>query len=131
MEPPAPPSLRPLTDRERAILDGFLSFDFPGVDELRAQVPTLRVNPAHSCGCGCGTVGLVADRALMPAAAPSPLPVGAEIPGDGDIPLGGMIVFLIVFLSDDGYLWSLEVHSYGDPLPLPEPDHIRWEAPDE
>lgn len=31
---PEPTSLRPLTDRERAILDGFLFFDYPGVDEL-------------------------------------------------------------------------------------------------
>ncbi|WP_262406848.1 MULTISPECIES: hypothetical protein [Tsukamurella] len=35
MERVEPTSLRPLTDRERAILDGFLSFDFAGVDVLR------------------------------------------------------------------------------------------------
>lgn len=127
MEPPAPTSLRPLTDRERAILDGFLSFDFPGVDELRAQLPTLRVNPERSCTCGCGTVDLVADRALTPAAAPSPLPVGADIPCDGDIPLGGMIVFLL-----GGYLASLEVYSYGSgPLQLPAIDDIAWSGPGE
>ncbi|MCS3781312.1 hypothetical protein [Tsukamurella ocularis] len=127
MELPEPTSLRSLTDRERAIVDGFLSFDFPGVEELRAQVPTLRVNPDRSCPCGCGTVDLVADRALAQAAAPSPLPVGAEIPGDGDIPLGGMIVFLL-----DGYLASLEVYSYGSgPLQLPPIDAIAWSGPGE
>ncbi|WP_238220047.1 hypothetical protein [Tsukamurella pulmonis] len=118
---------RPLTDRERAILDGFLSFDFAGVDELRAQLPTLRVNPERSCRCGCGTVDLVADRALTPAAATSPLPVGAEISGDGDIPLGGMIVFLL-----DGYLASLEVYSYGSgPLDLPAIEGVVWSGPHE
>lgn len=127
MEPSAPTSLRPLTDRERAILDGFLSFDFPGIDELRAQVHALWVASEQSCPCGCGTVGLVADRALMPAAAPSPLPVGAEIPGDGDIALGGMIVFLL-----DGYLASLEIYSYGSgPLQLPAVEDVDWSGPDE
>lgn len=127
MEVPEPTSLRPLTDRERAILDGFLYFAFPGVGELRARVPTLRVNSDRSCPCSCGTADLVADRALAPAAAASPLPVGADIPGDGDIPLGGMIVFLL-----DGFLASLEVYSYGSgPLQLPAIEDVVWSGPDE
>ncbi|MGZ9828400.1 hypothetical protein ACXYTP_15935 [Tsukamurella ocularis] len=120
-------SARRLTDRERAFLDGFLHFDFPGVEELRAQVPILRVNSEQSCPCGCGTIDLVADRSLSPAsAASSPLPVEAEIPGDGDMPLGGAIVFLL-----DGYLSSLEVYSYGAPLELPALDDVVWSRPDE
>lgn len=127
MESPAPTTLRPLTERERAIVDGFLAFDFPGVDELRAQVPSLRVNTERSCACGCGTVELVADRALDPAAdAPSPVPVGADVLGDGDEPLGGMIVFL-----SDGYLASLEIYSYDGPLELPAIDDLVWSGGDE
>ncbi|KXP02337.1 hypothetical protein AXK59_17485 [Tsukamurella tyrosinosolvens] len=69
----------------------------------------------------------MADRVLPPAAAPSPLPVGAEIPCDGDIPLGGMIVFLL-----DGYLASLEVYHYGSgPLQLPAIEDVDWRGPDE
>ncbi|CAM3964370.1 hypothetical protein TSOC111612_23420 [Tsukamurella ocularis] len=50
----------------------------------------------------------------------------AEIPGDGDMPLGGAIVFLL-----DGYLSSLEVYSYGAPLELPALDDVVWSRPDE
>ncbi|KXP12459.1 hypothetical protein AXK57_19415 [Tsukamurella pulmonis] len=127
MEPPAPAELRLLTDRERALIDGALSFDFPGVDELRAQVPTLRVNSDRFCPCGCGTVELVADRVLAPVStAANPLPVEAEMIGSGGHPLGGVIVFL-----DSGYLGSLEVYSFGGPLELPATEGVDWSGPDE
>jgi hypothetical protein len=36
---------------------------------------------------------------------------------------GGLLIFL-----RDGHLHSLEVFSYGDPLPMPAPSQVTWET---
>lgn len=45
---------RPLTERERAVLEALLAVDVDGVDELRRQVDALRV--VDTCDCGCPTI---------------------------------------------------------------------------
>lgn len=45
---------RPLSDRERSVLDALLAADFPGVDALRAQARTVQVEGL--CDCGCPTI---------------------------------------------------------------------------
>jgi hypothetical protein len=35
---------------------------------------------------------------------------------------GGLLLFL-----HNGLLQSLEIYSYGDPLPVPVPGRVRWE----
>ncbi|MCA0155826.1 hypothetical protein LB823_06415 [Tsukamurella sp. M9C] len=120
MESPAPEEPRPLTDIERAILDGFLSFGFPGVEELRSQVPTVRARP--SCSCGCGSIALLADRSAPASLRTSWTPLEAAL-ADGE---GGVIGGLLLF-TNDGYLDALEVYSFTDePLQLPPVDRIRW-----
>ena len=45
---------RPLSDRERSVLDALLAADFPGVEALRDQAASLRV--VGRCDCGCPTI---------------------------------------------------------------------------
>lgn len=45
---------RPLTSRERAVLDALLAVEFDGVDELRKQAKSARV--VGTCGCGCPSI---------------------------------------------------------------------------
>jgi len=50
---------RPLTGREREILEFLLSVEIPGIEELREQVPYAR---AARWGCGCASFNVVIDR---------------------------------------------------------------------
>jgi hypothetical protein len=45
---------RPLTAREREVLDALLSVDFEGVEELRGEAGQAVV--VGGCGCGCPSV---------------------------------------------------------------------------
>lgn len=45
---------RPLTDRERAVLDAMLSVDFDGVQRLRVEAKDAVV--VGGCECGCPSV---------------------------------------------------------------------------
>ena len=106
---------RPLLPEERATLMAILTHaDFDGRDALVTQALTARID--SYCGCGCATVGLEIDRTIPPALnAQSPIPNEAGVlDADGE-EVGGIIVFL-----DDGYLSSLEIYSWDDPIaPFP------------
>lgn len=45
---------RPLTGRERAVLDALLAVEFDGVAELREQAKSVGV--IGTCGCGCPSI---------------------------------------------------------------------------
>jgi hypothetical protein len=45
---------RPLSDRERSVLDALLGADFPGVEALRDQARSVQVE--GRCDCGCPTI---------------------------------------------------------------------------
>lgn len=45
---------RPLTERERAVLDAMLAVDFEGVETYRRQAAAVRV--IGMCRCGCPSV---------------------------------------------------------------------------
>lgn len=112
---------RPLLPEERAALSAILEYgDFEGRDALIAQAATALVD--GYCACGCATVSLHVDRATQAANdVRSPIPNEAEVIGDDGDPIGGMIVFL-----EDGYLASLEIYSYEEPIsPVPPPDRLR------
>ena len=86
---------RPLTDRERDILDLLLSVDFPGVAELRQQAASVLAEGE----------GMVIDLTVS-AESPSAdvvgrTPVQAAVDGDGYA--GGLLLFV-----DDGQLSALE-----------------------
>jgi hypothetical protein len=50
---------RPPTDRERQILEMLLSVETPGRDELRAQMPSMKV---ARWSCGCASFSVEVDR---------------------------------------------------------------------
>lgn len=86
---------RPLSARERAILDLLLSVDFPGVDVLRKQALSASAEGEHT------VVGLVIDESLPRAQMVGRTPVQAVVDGDGYD--GGVLLFV-----DDGRLSALE-----------------------
>ena len=47
-------SSRPLTERERAVLEALLAVDFPGVEALRREAADALV--VGTCGCGCPSI---------------------------------------------------------------------------
>jgi hypothetical protein len=53
---------RPLTQRERAVLDALLDVDFPDVETLRDQATELTV--VGTCGCGCPSIDFQHGRGL-------------------------------------------------------------------
>lgn len=112
----------PLSDNERALLDGFLAHEFMGVDELREQAK--HVTAKRGCECGCGTIEFVPDGAIVPrSTAANPVPVDGMVHDTNGDEIGGLILFV-----RDGMLLSLEIYSHDDPLPLPRPEQVTWYA---
>lgn len=112
----------PLSTDERALLDGFLSQEFLGVQELRQQAQ--HVSAMRGCECGCGTIEFVHDGSPVPRSlAPSTVPVDATVTTSDGGEVGGLILFV-----RDGLLQSLEVYSHSEPLPLPVPERVTWRA---
>ena len=108
-----------MTPREAAVLNALLAFDFPGVEELRAQVGSLEVR--RDCPCGCGTLDLYPARHVLISSAVNPVEVSGDILDADGTAMGGVILFV-----HDGLLSRLEVYSYGPPLPIPAPEMIEW-----
>jgi hypothetical protein len=114
---------RPLRRDERALLDGLLAREFPGVAELRVQAREAMAAPG--CPCGCGTVDLHVPDGAPASSADSPTPLGGTVLDAGGEPVGMLLLFL-----EHGRLSVLEVCSFDDPLPLPLPERVRWEWTD-
>lgn len=84
---------RPLTSRERAVLDLLLAADFPAAEALRAQAKTVEV--VDTCGCGCPSIDFVTGRGRG-------MSVRVNAVHNG---------------SDDGlFLWTIEDESLGELL---------------
>ena len=119
--PTSAPDRRPLTGTERALLDALLEHEFPGVEELRAQVSLATASPG--CECGCGTIDLHVPDGSPPSTAESPAPVEGTVVDAAGEPVGGLLLFL-----EEGRLAGLEVHAFDDePLPLPPVGQVRWD----
>ena len=115
---------RPLNDAERSMLLALLAPEYPGVSELRSQVPDAVV--VGKCDCGCPTV----DIKVPPSAPRSRVQTKNRLaPYEGrvaplrDEPAGDIILFV-----DDGYLSSLEYVPYADPSPAEWPSLDRVEV---
>lgn len=86
---------RPLSDRERDILDSLLSGDFPGAVELRQQAASVTAEREGMI------IDLVVAAGTPRATVVSRTPVQAVVEGDGYD--GGLLLFV-----DDGQLSALE-----------------------
>ncbi|MFQ1003561.1 hypothetical protein [Modestobacter sp. SSW1-42] len=115
----APSADRPLTTTERALLDALLAHDFTGADLLRAQLDEATATPG--CTCGCGTIDLHVPATAPSAGVAGPAPVEGTVTGPDGRPTGGVLLFV-----EDGRLARLDVTSYGDPLPVPDPARVTW-----
>lgn len=106
---------RPLTERERAVVESMLTASFDGVEALRRQVPSLRVS--GRCGCGCPTVYFAhpdSEDGVWHR-------VNASIRGTND----GLMLF-----TSGEWLDSLEYVGAGDrdPAEFPDPALLDVEA---
>jgi hypothetical protein len=103
---------RPLSRRERLVLETLLSGSFPGVDGLRHQVPSVVVS--GMCGCGCPTVFFSHPEKGQ----------GIEVAADAAVVGTGDSVLL--FISAGGRLDSMEYVWVGDapPAEFPPPAHL-------
>ncbi len=112
----APVEGRPINEHEVTLAAAFLAPPLDGFKELRVQIPSATVVPG--CACGCGTIDFIFDEFsvdLPRSTATNPIPWSPDIVDDDGNVIGSLILFL-----RNGLLQSLEVVSYGDPLPLPE-----------
>ena len=86
---------RPLSARERELLDLLLSADFPGVEELREQAGSVSADGARM------VIDLIVSEDAPRATVVSRTPVQAVVDGDGYD--GGLLLFV-----DQGQLSGLE-----------------------
>lgn len=108
---PRGPEYRPLTERERAVLDGLLQFDHPGVESLREHATTAQVR--RSCTCGCPSIGFQRGDAKDSQAFPSVWPASAW-----SEPLRLEIILFV----EDGRLAEMELVTFDGPTPSEWPD---------
>jgi hypothetical protein len=96
------PEFRPLRDRERGLLEKLLEADFPGRDELRAQMSSLTGKQIEEDG----TLSL---RCASGPPAPTKYAVAMEgVCTDAD---GGMIAVML-HVDKDGFMHMLEIIKY-------------------
>ncbi|WP_130343866.1 hypothetical protein [Herbihabitans rhizosphaerae] len=106
---------RPLTQRERAVLEALLAVDFPGVEELRRQVADVVV--VDMCGCGCPSIDFQRDHGLG-----MEVRVNASIPGSHN----GLFLYTIEDPRRGKLLGGIEWVAGEDTNPdeLPAPDRL-------
>ncbi|MBO0838028.1 MAG: hypothetical protein J2P28_21285 [Actinobacteria bacterium] len=100
---------RPLTMRERAVLDALLSADFDGVEDLRRQANTSVV--VGECVCGCPSIDFHKERGVS-----MQVRVNAAVEGSYD----GLFLCTV---GDrlDGIEW-VSASDRRDPTEFPDPE---------
>jgi hypothetical protein len=105
-------------DTLRALLD---RANFPGRDELLAQIESATV--VGYCTCPCASIDLDVDRTHPrgPDVPGRTIPTQASVLDAAGEEIGGIIVFV-----DEGYLSALEIFDYGEPIsPLPPLERLE------
>jgi hypothetical protein len=92
---------RPLTARERKVLDFLVSIDGPAAEALRAQAATASVT--GECQCGCGAIDLQVDRKRTPRAE-----VGRPVETD-KVSADPEEVLSLLLWGEGGWISSIEV----------------------
>jgi hypothetical protein len=91
-------SFRPLTDYELALLNKLLEPDFPGRDELRTQMGSLKARERFE------------DGTLQLQCGPEPrVPVRARVPSEGEcVDVDGVMIHVLLHV-ENGVMNELEV----------------------
>ena len=112
---------RPLTERERAVLDALLSVEFDGVEELRAQAADVAV--VGRCPCGCPSVDFQRGRGSGMS-----IRVNAGVRDDS---YDGLFLYTVEDPERGELLGGIEwvAGSGPDPEELPSPDTLDIETP--
>jgi hypothetical protein len=98
---------RPLTPREREILDYLLSVETPGVSELRQQAEVVLARPWT---CGCASIDLAVDRTGARSSPITGRPAIEAQSKEREDPKGILDLLLWV---EDGWLSGIELVAYG------------------
>jgi hypothetical protein len=118
---------RPLTGREREILEMLLSVEAPGVTELRVQAFHVQ---AARWSCGCASFNLMVDRERAPRSSIVARPAVEAFTRERDDVTN---VFDLLLWVDDGWLDGVEIVDYveqhGDDSPDAIPPPEKWDAP--
>jgi hypothetical protein len=104
---------RPLTQRERAVLEALLTVDFQDVETMRRQAAEVVV--VGTCGCGCPSIDFQHGRGLGMA-----IRVNAGVRGSHD----GLFLYTIEDPQRGEVLGGIEWLGVeeADPDELPSPD---------
>jgi hypothetical protein len=104
--------VHPVGEVELAVLRRLVSVDFPGVEELRAQIETIR-EVESNCTCGCPSFTPRIDRNAAP-----PAPVGTLLPTElvEEYREGGVPRTVIWFADRDGFIANIECVYYDDAI---------------
>jgi hypothetical protein len=100
---------RPLTDRERDVLDALLSVDFPAALALRRQARSAVVS--GTCGCGCPSIDFRVGAGMR-------VHVNASVTGSHD----GLFLYTL-----DGQLGGIEWVGVTEDVPIEFPEPARLE----
>ena len=118
---------RPLTERERKILELLLSVDTEGIDQLRQQVPHVL---AARWNCGCASFNLVVDKARAPHSAITKSPL-SETESKDEAHLDRH--FQLLLWVQEGWLSAVEivdfVERHGEESPQVIPPLEDWAVP--
>jgi hypothetical protein len=116
---------RPLRAIERETLETLLSVDFPGVAELRAQVPLATCAGTQTAGIPPSFDVTVSSDAPRSAFDGIMAPITADVYNSDQEYTGEFLLWLI-----DGYLSSVEYAWVTDepPADLPDPGSIQVSA---
>jgi hypothetical protein len=118
---------RPLTEREREIVAMLLTFDAPGIEALRSQVPHAR---AARWGCGCASFDFQVDRKHAPRSSITTSPAIEAVTKERD---DVAAAFDLLLWIDDGWLAGVEIVDYverhGDESPDEIPPPGAWNEP--
>jgi hypothetical protein len=113
------------TARERAILEMLVSTEMPGMEELRAQIPHVRV---ARWDCGCASFSVQVDRSVAPQSQITTTPTVEAWSKRRDDPAGAFDLLLCV---EDGWLAGVEIVDYverhGDDSPAEIPAPEEWQ----
>jgi hypothetical protein len=118
---------RPLTERERKILDFLLAVEGSGMGDLRSQVPYAS---AARWDCGCASFEIEVDRKRAPRSTITTSPAIEATTLERE---DSSKTFDVLLWVDDGWLSGVEIVDYVDQHGDESPDEIpppeAWNEP--